>query len=186
MEGSVAVSSGEPVEGQATFDPSFTHGRVEVDGCVLHYVRGGDGPPLVVLHGWAQTWWAWRKVLPALARDYTVIAVDLPGMGDSDPSTAGYDFVTTARQIRAAAHRLGFSDVQLLAHDIGCSVAYRYARDFPDEVHRLAVLETLLPGFGAEEDFMNNWHYLFMASPEPFPESMVNDDTHRTFYGSEG
>jgi pimeloyl-ACP methyl ester carboxylesterase len=179
---SIDIGSGEPALGPARFDTSFAHGMIDVTGSAIHYVIGGDGPPLLVLHGFAQTWWAWRKVMPALARDFTVIAMDLPGLGDSYPSTIGYDFATTASQLRAAARGLGYRRVQILAHDIGCSVAYRYARDFPQDVRRLAVTETLLPGFGAEDDFMKNWHYLFMAAQEPFPELMVNDDTYRIFY----
>src|SRR5437899_637100 len=81
---------GEPENGQASFDPAFRHGKVAVDGGTLHYVRGGSGPPLVLLHGWLETWFTWHKVMPELAREHTVIAIDLPGLGDSSKPAGGY------------------------------------------------------------------------------------------------
>lgn len=173
----------EPAEGPARFAPGFRHGMVAVDGGKLHYVRGGSGPPLVLLHGWMQTWWMWRDVLPDLARDHTVVAFDLPGQGDSTTPRDGYDFRTAAARVRQAVGRLGFGRVRILAHDIGASTSYRYARDFPGEVDRMIVIETLLPGFGLEEDFGRVFHYRFLSLPAPFPEQIVDDEDVETFYG---
>ncbi|MBB4698847.1 alpha/beta fold hydrolase [Sphaerisporangium siamense] len=175
----------EPSVGRAKFDPSFTHGRVPVDGGVLHYVRGGSGPALVLLHGWPQTWWEWRKVMPALARTHTVIAFDLPGLGGSTVPPGGFDAATTSRRIRQAVHRLGFRQVKILAHDDGALVAYPYARDFPSEVSRLAVLELPLNGFGLEDAYRLSWHFRFNSAPKPLPERIVStQDDVEAYLGS--
>jgi pimeloyl-ACP methyl ester carboxylesterase len=174
---------GEPVEGPARFDDAFQHGMVDVDGGSIHYVRGGQGPPIVLLHGWPQTWWEWHKVMPELARDHTVIAVDLPGLGDSGAPADGYDKATTARRVRQAVHQLGFTQVEVLAHDIGSMVGYAYARDFPSEVTRLAVLDAPLPGFGLESYYGISWHFLFNASEAPIPEDILDDDDVESYLG---
>ncbi|RCG31580.1 alpha/beta hydrolase [Sphaerisporangium album] len=167
------------------FDTSFRHGFVPVDGSILHYVRGGSGPPLVLLHGWPQTWWEWHKVMPALARTHTVIAFDLPGLGDSTVPPSGFDAATTARRIRQAVHRLGFQQVKILAHDDGALVAYPYARDHPSEVSRLAVLELPLNGYGLEDAYRLSWHFLFNAAPKPLAERIIStQDDVETYLGS--
>ncbi|MFC4530134.1 alpha/beta fold hydrolase [Sphaerisporangium dianthi] len=173
----------EPTEGPARFAPGFVHGRVAVDGGFVHYVRGGSGPALVFLHGWPETWWMWRKVMPELARDHTVIAIDLPGLGASGIPAGGYDKATTARRVRQAVNRLGFTQVQLVGHDFGALIAYPYARDFPGEVTRLAVLETPLAGFGLEELYGISWHFRFNMSPAPIPETIMDNDDVPTYLG---
>ncbi|MGV9252056.1 alpha/beta fold hydrolase [Streptomyces sp. NPDC003697] len=182
VPGFPAPSSSASPQEPAALDSSFTHGTVPVEGGTIHYVRGGDGPPLVLLHGWAETWWEWRKVMLALAEDRTVIAVDLPGLGDSSHPSGGYDKKTTAARVREAVHKLGFDKVELLSHDIGAQVAYRYARDFPGEVTRLAVTETMLAGYGVEESYSKTWHYRFLASPAPFPEKIVDNADVKPFF----
>jgi pimeloyl-ACP methyl ester carboxylesterase len=154
-----------------------------VDGQSLHAVIGGRGPALVLLHGWPETWWAWHLVMPGLAQDHTVIAFDLPGLGSSSIPSGGYDKATTAQRIRQAVHVLGYNRVQILAHDVGALVAYPYARDFPDEVSRLAVLETPLSGFGLEDVYGLSWHFLFNASPAPIPERIMDNDDVSTYLG---
>jgi pimeloyl-ACP methyl ester carboxylesterase len=177
------TEQGEPVEGPARFDPAFRHGTVAVEGGSIHYVSGGQGPPIVLIHGWPQTWWEWHEVMPELARDHTVIAVDLPGLGDSSAPADGYDKTTTARRVHEAVQRLGFTQVEVLAHDIGSMVGYAYARDFPDEVTRLAVLEAPLPGFGLEGFYGISWHFLFNASASPIPETILDDDDVEAYLG---
>jgi pimeloyl-ACP methyl ester carboxylesterase len=174
---------GEPVEGSARFDPAFRHGTVAVEGGSVHYVSGGQGPPIVLIHGWPQTWWEWHKVMPDLARDHTVIAVDLPGLGDSTAPADGYDKATTARRVHEAVQRLGFTQVEVLAHDVGSMVGYAYARDFPDAVTRLAVLEAPLPGFGLEGFYGVSWHFLFNASAAPTAETILDDDDVEAYLG---
>ncbi|MGX7825794.1 alpha/beta fold hydrolase [Actinokineospora sp. 24-640] len=184
--GSVASAGGgrqEPLVGPAVFNTAFTHGTVAVEGTTLHYVRGGDGPPLVLLHGWPQTWWEWVKVMPALAENHTVIAFDLPGMGSSTIPTGGYDKVTAANRIREGVHKLGYTQVSILAHDTGSLVAYPYAREYPNEVVRMAVLETPLSGFGLEDFYGVSWHLGFNQSPAPIPETIMDNDEVSTYLG---
>jgi pimeloyl-ACP methyl ester carboxylesterase len=162
---------------------AFSHGRVVVDDTSIHYVRAGSGPPVVLLHGWPQTWWAWHTVMPALARQHTVIAFDLPGLGDSSAPSTGYDKATTARRIRQAVHQLGFQRVAVVGHDVGALVAYPYARDYPAEVNRLVVVETPLSGFGLENLYGRSWHFLFNAAPAPIPERIMDNDDVSTYLG---
>lgn len=161
--------------------PGFTHGAVTTDGVTLHYVRGGSGPPLVLLHGWPQTWWAWADVMPTLAETHTVIAFDLPGLGESSIPTAGYDKATTATRIRAGVRALGFDQVSILSHDVGALIAYPYARDYPTEVSRLAVLETPLSGFGLENVYGARWHFGFNQTAAPVPEALIDNDDVPTY-----
>ncbi|WP_326819565.1 alpha/beta fold hydrolase [Streptosporangium sp. NBC_01756] len=177
------VTPKEPSEGKALFAPGFRHGKTAVEGSNLHYVIGGSGPAIVLLHGWPETWLMWRDVMPALARNHTVIAFDLPGLGDSTVPTGGFDKVTTARRIRQAVNQLGFRQVQLIGHDLGTLVAYPYARDFPNEVTRLAVIEAPLSGFGLEELYGLSWHFRFNMSPAPIPERIMDNDDVSTYLG---
>src|SRR5262245_19543646 len=98
---------------------TFSHHTTSVNGIQLHYVIGGQGDPVVLLHGWPETWYAWHKVMPALAKNYTVISPDLRGLGDSSKPATGYDGNTTAEDIYQLVSQLGFSKIFLVAHDIG-------------------------------------------------------------------
>ncbi|MDL4820230.1 alpha/beta fold hydrolase [Actinomadura opuntiae] len=162
----------------------FREGTVSVDGGSLHYVKGGSGPALVLLHGWPETWYEWRKVMPDLARTHTVVAFDLPGLGSSGVPDGGFDAVHTAARIHQGVAKLGYDRVSLLAHDLGALVAYPYARDFPDDVARMAVLETPLNGFGLENAYGLSWHLLFNQTAAPVPENLINDAAHvKTYLG---
>ncbi|HEY0641391.1 MAG TPA: alpha/beta hydrolase [Pseudonocardiaceae bacterium] len=181
--GPLPADAASATAGAPATDTGLRHGWVTVDGGSLHYVRAGSGPAMVLLHGWPQTWWAWRDVLPALARDHTVLAFDLPGLGESAIPAAGYDKATTARRINQAVRRLGFTSAAVVGHDIGAHVAYAYARDFPAEVSRLTVVETPLPGFGLEEVFGRSWHFRFNMSAAPIPETVMDNDDVSTYLG---
>lgn len=169
--------------GTSALPPGFTEGKVNIAGGQLHYVRGGSGPVMVLLHGWPQIWWQWRLVMPQLAATHTVIAFDLPGLGTSSVPGGGYDKATTASRIREAVHRLGFQQIELVGHDVGTLVAYPYARDFPTEVTRLAVLEAPLSGFGLEDLYGLSWHFRFNMSPAPIPETIMDDADVSTYLG---
>ena len=123
----VTACSTRPSKRETGSIPGVEHGAVTVDGGTVHYARIGSGPPLVLLHSWLQIWWSWHKTMPELERSHTVIALDLPGLGDSSAPTGGYDKASTARRVRQAVQRLGFQQVQILTHDIGGAVAYAYA-----------------------------------------------------------
>ncbi len=162
----------------AEFNRRFSHEFADVDGVHMHYVTGGTGPPLVLLHGWPQSWYAWRDVMPALSERYTVYALDLPGLGDSDGAPPGYDKATLARYVHGLlADELGLRDINLVGHDFGAGVGFQYVAQFPDEVTRYAHLDYPLPGPGLSaaqyESF--SWHIAF-HDQNTFPEAVVADD----------
>jgi hypothetical protein len=127
---------------------TFSHHMASVNGIQIHYVIGGQGDPIVLLHGWPQTWYEWRHVMPALAKNYTVIAPDLRGLGDSSKPLTGYDGKTTAEDIHQLISQLGFKDILLVGHDFGVQVAYSYAAAHSAEVRRLVILDVPIPGIG--------------------------------------
>ena len=127
---------------------TFSHHMASVNGIQIHYVIGGQGKPIVLLHGWPQTWYEWRRVMPALAKNYTIIAPDLRGLGDSSKPVTGYDGKTTAEDIHQLVSQLGFRNIFLVGHDFGVQVAYSYAAAHPNEVRRLVILDVPIPGIG--------------------------------------
>ena len=126
---------------------TFSHHMAFVNGVQIHYVIGGHGDPVVLLHGWPETWYEWRHVMPALAKNYTVIAPDLRGLGDSSKPLTGYDGKTVAEDIHQLINKLGFKTIFLVGHDIGGQIAYSYAAAHPTEVKRLVVSDLTFPGF---------------------------------------
>ena len=117
-----------------------------IDGAVLHYTTAGRGAPLILLHGYAETSRMWRPIIPALAERFTVIAPDLPGIGDSGIPDGGLDMKSAATRIHALARSLGIERARVVGHDIGLMVAYAYAAEFPAEVEKLVVMDAFLPG----------------------------------------
>lgn len=166
-----SVTEGVPVDGAPADIDGFTHHYADVNGTRIHYVSGGAGPAVVLLHGWPSTWREWRGVMPALAKaGFTVIAPDLRGMGDSDKPSAGYAKKTVADDVRQIARDLGFEAVDVVATDIGMMVAVAWALHNPTEIKRMVLAEALIPGFGLEER-MNPatggyWHFGFFAQVE--------------------
>lgn len=158
----VAPQAGDAVVGVS----GFTHRYADVNGTRLHYVLGGEGPAVVLLHGFPYTWAVWAAVLsPLAAAGFTVLAPDLRGMGDSAPAEEGFAKVNVAQDVRAIVHQLRLGPIHLVGADLGAMVAYAYACRDPAEVRRLVLAESLLPGFGLEE-FMNPatggyWHFGF-------------------------
>jgi len=171
----------EPVVGRAIFDRTFRHGLVHTDGGKVHYVKGGSGPALVLLHGWPETWWGWHLVMPELAKTHTVIAFDLPGLGYSAIPRDGYDQKTTAARLHQAVNRLGYREVKVMGHDMGVLVGYAWARDYPREVTRLAVLDSPLLGFGLEDAYPLSFHFKLNMAPSPVPEKIVDNSDVATY-----
>jgi pimeloyl-ACP methyl ester carboxylesterase len=133
---------------------NYTHYKTNVNGIQLHYVMSGkgEGDPIVLLHGWPQTWYEWRHIIPQLiANNYTVIAPDMRGLGDSEKPQTGYDKKTVAEDIYQLVEKLGYSKIYLVAHDWGGAVAYSYAAAHPEAVNKMVILDIFLPGFGYEE-----------------------------------
>ena len=155
---------------QPTGNLAVTHQTAMVNGIRLHFAMAGSGDPVVLLHGWPQTWYEWRRVMAALAVSYTVFAPDLRGFGDSDKPTEGYDKRTVAEDVYQLARHLGLGPIHLVGHDIGAMVSYAYAAAQPDGVRKLVLAEGGLPGLGLEEIFdtaryPQYWHFGFFRAP---------------------
>lgn len=129
------------------------------------YRRAGwGGTPILLLHGWPQTSFAWRRVMPLL-NECDVIAPDLPGFGYSSKPEGGFDKKTVSRRLRELVQALGLSRIAIAGHDLGGHVAYAYAAQWPDEVSHLVFIESSLPAFGQEEGMDvakgGSWHFGF-------------------------
>src|SRR5580658_1218074 len=145
----------------------------KIEGKKLHYLTAGQGPALILLHGYTQTSRMWRPLIDKLKDKFTVIAPDLPGIGDSDIPKDGSDMKTAAIRIHALVKSLGISKARVVGHDIGLMVAYAYAAQFPTEVEKLVVKDAFLPGVAGWElayDNPNFWHFRFNG---PTPEALV-------------
>jgi pimeloyl-ACP methyl ester carboxylesterase len=150
---------------------TFSHHMASVNGIQLHYVMGGQGDPVVLLHGWPQTWYEWRYIMPALAKNYTVIAPDLRGLGDSSKPPTGYDTKNVAEDIHQLVTQLGFESIFLVGHDIGTLVSYPYAAQYPSEVEKLVVMESPIPPF-LPPGRPPSWWNIFNQAPD-VPELLV-------------
>jgi pimeloyl-ACP methyl ester carboxylesterase len=128
----------------AGFSDRFTSRYVDTGGLRLHAVIGGEGPPLLLVHGWPETWYAWRLLMPTLARDFEVIAVDQRGIGLSDKPQEGYDTGTQADDLVALMDALGHQRFAVAGHDTGFAISYALAADHPERVDRVALAE--IPG----------------------------------------
>ena len=157
-----------------------TH-TAEVNGVKLHYLIAGHGPPVILLHGYAETSLMWRPLIPLLAKRFTVIAPDLPGIGDSSMPTAGLDMKSAAITIHELAKSVGVEKAEVVGHDIGLMVAYAYAAQFPSEVGKLVLMDAFLPGVEGWQPIYNNpnlWHFRFNGST---PEALVQG-RERTYF----
>ena len=150
------------------FTDTFTDRYVDMGGMRLHAVVGGHGRPLLLIHGWPQTWYAWRLLMPTLARDFQVIAVDQRGVGLSDKPPDGYDTGTQANDMVTLMDALGHQRFAVLGTDTGMPIAYALATDHPDKVERLAVAEAVIAGvtpspplIGTSQANYQLWHIAF-------------------------
>jgi len=124
----------------------FSNQYAIVNGVKLHYVIGGHGTPLMLVHGFPQNWYMWNRLLPELSKHFTVIAPDLRGVGESGKPQGGYDKKNMAIDLHELAKKLGYKKIDIAGHDIGMMVVYAYAAQFPNEVNKLALLDALIPG----------------------------------------
>ena len=151
-----------------------------IDNVQLHYLTAGHGPAVILLHGFAETSRMWRPIIPLLAEKFTVIAPDLPGIGDSSIPEK-IDMVEAARQIHDLARSLKIEKARVVGHDIGLMVAYAYATQFPTETEKLAVMDAFLPGVPGWEaiyDAPDIWHFRFNGE---YPEKLVKG-RERTYF----
>jgi pimeloyl-ACP methyl ester carboxylesterase len=142
----------------------------DVNGVRIHYLKAGTGnKALVLIHGFGDTSHMWTPLFGDFEKDFTIIAPDMPGLGDSSRPASGYDKKTIAMDIHELVRSLGYSKINLAGHDIGLMVAYAYAAQFPNEVEKLALLEAPIPGIGDiwEKIFTTPalWHFHFVNSP---------------------
>ncbi|HEY2461781.1 MAG TPA: alpha/beta hydrolase [Candidatus Acidoferrum sp.] len=158
--------------GAATFAEQlgvgFESKVVQANGTQLHYVRGGDGPPLILIHGFPQDWFEYRAVMPRLAKRFTVVAVDLRGIGGSAPSAGGYDAATMAEDIHQLISLLKLEHVYMVGHDIGGQVAYALVRRYPEITRGAMILDTAIPGIDGWDVIQGHpamWHMHFMQVP---------------------
>jgi pimeloyl-ACP methyl ester carboxylesterase len=165
----------------ADFGSGFKTQSVAVDGGTISVTVGGSGPPVVLIHGYAESSRMWKPLAKVLTPKFTVIAPDLPGIGDSSIPKAGIDMKTSAERVHAAVNSLGYKKVRVVGHDIGLMVAYAYAAMYPQEVEKLALMDAFLPGVGGWEAVYNNpgiWHFRFYGET---PEALVKG-RERTYF----
>jgi len=174
----------------AGFTDTFTSRYVDTGELRLHAVTGGDGPPLLLIHGWPQTWYAWRMLMPGLARDFSVIAVDQRGIGLSDKPHDGYDTATIANDLVKLMDALGHQRFAVYGTDVGMPIAYALAADHPDRVDRLVVSEAPIPGVSPSPPLflpppLNAmlWHLAFNQLPK-INEQLVTG-REEIFFGAE-
>src|SRR5262245_9303690 len=150
----------------------------------LHYVTAGQGPAVVLIHGWPQTWCMWRGIIPALAARYRVIVPDLRGLGDSSRPVGGYDKKTLAHDIWRLAHDvLGERRLYVVGHDWGGPVAYALAAQHRDAVRRMVIFDVPVPGDGSPVMFSNRWHHGLHWELD-FPEALTagREDIYLGFF----
>src|SRR5205807_2226652 len=161
-----------PIYAQSS-EKNIVSRTAEIDGQHLHYLFSGHGPAVILLHGFAETSRMWRPLIPLLADKFTVLAPDLPGIGDSSIPTDKIDMITSANRMHALVHSLGIEKARVVGHDIGLMVAYAYAAQFPAETEKLVVMDAFLPGVGEWKAVYNDpgfWHFRFNG---PTPEALV-------------
>ena len=172
------------------FADTFTSRYIHTGELRLHAVTGGQGPPLLLVHGWPQTWYAWRMLMPALARDFSVVAVDQRGIGLSDKPRDGYDTGTLAGDLVALMDALGHHRFALYGTDVGMPIAYALAADHRDRVDRLVVSEAPLPGISPSPPLflppqLNErlWHLAFNQLPKVNEQLVTGRED--IFFGAE-
>jgi len=173
VPGCLAILSGVSTVSAADFGAGFKTKSVAVDGGTVSVTMGGSGPPVVLIHGYAESSRMWKPLSKVLAPRFTVLAPDLPGIGASSIPKTGLDMKTSAERVHAAINSLGFKKVRVVGHDIGLMVAYAYAAMYPQEVEKLALMDAFLPGVGEWRAVYDNpgiWHFRFYG---PTPEALV-------------
>jgi pimeloyl-ACP methyl ester carboxylesterase len=195
---SARVISGEPPQGRgsvhdvpglsADFTNVFSSRWVHVDDVRLHTVTGGEGPPLLLIAGWPQCWYAWRKIMVPLAHHFTVVVPDTRGVNLSDKPVGGYDTATLAADMAAVMRALGYDRFHVAGHDVGMWIAYALASDQSDRVDRVAVAEAVVPGLAASpplimpKDWVNRLYHLGFNRLESLNEQLV-EGREELFFG---
>jgi pimeloyl-ACP methyl ester carboxylesterase len=159
----------------AVLGSGFNSDTAQVNGTTLHYVHGGTGSAVILLHGFPEDWYAYHRVMPLLAKQFTVVAVDLRGLGGSAVTTDGYDAVNMAEDIHQLAERLHLGHVYVVGHDIGGMVAYAFFRRYPESSRGVMIIDVPLPGIGPWDAVKADpvaWHIKFHQTPH-LPEQLL-------------
>jgi pimeloyl-ACP methyl ester carboxylesterase len=173
------------------FRDTFGSRFVEANGIRMHAVIGGKGPPLLLMHGWPQTWYQWRLIMPELAREFTLIAVDQRGIGLSDKPQSGYDDGSQANDMVALMDALGHQRFALIGFDTGMPIAYALASDHPDRLERMVVGEAVIAGVTPSLPLIvpgplnkRLWHIAFNRLDADVNEALVRGREH-IYFGAE-
>jgi pimeloyl-ACP methyl ester carboxylesterase len=156
----------------------FAHRHIQTAGMRFHVVEGGKGPVIILIAGFPQSLYAWRRVMPLLADQFTVVAIDLPGQGDSEKPIDGYDTKTTGNKLHSLLNILGHQRYVLIGHDVGSWVAYPYAYEYASELRGVVLLDANIPGITLQPTITlgphnwRNWHFLFNPIPD-LPEALL-------------
>src|SRR6202034_363821 len=159
----------------ASLGRGFVSDTAQVNGATLHYVRGGTGPAIILLHGFPEDWYAYHRLMPLLAKQFTVVAVDLRGIGGSAATAGGYDAANMAGDVHQLTEHLHLEHVYVVGHDIGGMVAYAFVRRYPETSRGVMMLDAPLPGLGPWDAVKANrsaWHINFQKTPG-LPEQLL-------------
>jgi len=206
IQGASAIAVGAAVAGvskaqvygiqagdQVRLFPGFQAAKIETSGAIINVVSGGQGPPLLLLHGAPQSLATWYKIAPRLAKDYTVVAADLRGYGDSSKPPNGENHVNYSKRAMAldgvqVMSHFGFEKFAVVGHDRGGRVAHRMALDHSANVTKIAVID-IVPTYklyhNVTREFATSYyHWFFFIQPEPFPETLLNNSIDFYMRGS--
>jgi pimeloyl-ACP methyl ester carboxylesterase len=165
---SQAHAQGRPSPLATGLGKDFSSETATVNGTTLHYVRGGEGPPIILIHGFPQDWFEYRAIMPRLAKRFTVVAVDLRGVGGSTATAGGYDATNMAEDVDQLVTSLKLQHVYIVGHDLGGMVAYAFVRRDPQTVRGAMILDAPIPGVAGWDESMSGpgvWHVGFMQVP---------------------
>lgn len=165
---SISLAQGRPEPLVAELGGNFASGTAIVSGVKMYYVRGGDGPAVVLIHGFPLDWYEFHAIMPELAKRFTVVAIDLTGIGPSEGTQNGYAAADMAKNLHGLMQELGLKRPYLVGHDLGGMVAYAFARLFPEEARGVMILDTPLPGIQGWDQIegpFGIWHIRFMQVP---------------------
>jgi pimeloyl-ACP methyl ester carboxylesterase len=169
---------------EAELGEGFTSEVLAANGSDLHYVRGGDGSAVILIHGFPQDWYEYQAIMPRLSKRFTVIAVDLRGIGGSTVMTGSYDAANMAEDVYQLMAALKLERVYVVGHDIGGMVTYALARRHPEAMRGAMILDVALPGLAGWEEIQSHpalWHVQFMQVPG-LPEELV-DGRQAAYFG---
>ena len=177
------------------FFPGFRRQMVQTSGTTINVLVGGNGPPILLLHGYPQTHVQWRKIAPELATNHTLVIPDLRGYGDSGKPAGGDEHINYSKRAMAldqveVMEKLGFRQFAMVSHDPGARVGHRLALDYPDRLTKLVIMDICPTHYmykTADQQFASTYfHWFFLIQAEPFPETLIgnNIDTFlRMFMG---